>query len=108
MIEPSNIKINGINAFINRFNTKEQILDLDTLKTRFKLDEGDTGMYRLFLSQKIVLGEDRFTETYNRPPIGPLPSGAYCTYCGKEFGNQPDKLALHIRDIHEKSRGGTK
>ena len=23
----------------------------------------------------------------------------------KEFGNQPDKLALHIRDIHEKSRG---
>jgi len=31
--------------------------------------------------------------------------GFYCTYCGKEFGDQPDKLALHIRDIHEKSRG---
>jgi len=28
----------------------------------------------------------------------------YCTYCGKEFGNQPDKLALHIRDTHEKNR----
>ena len=30
--------------------------------------------------------------------------GFYCTYCGKEFGDQPDKLALHIRDVHEKSR----
>jgi len=28
--------------------------------------------------------------------------GFYCTYCGKEFGDQPDKLALHIRDVHEK------
>jgi len=34
--------------------------------------------------------------------------GFYCTYCGKEFGDQPDKLALHIRDIHEKSRGKQK
>jgi len=31
--------------------------------------------------------------------------GSYCTYRGKELGDQPDKLALHIRDIHEKSRG---
>ena len=29
----------------------------------------------------------------------------YCTYCGKEFGTHPSKLALHIRDVHEKSRG---
>ena len=29
----------------------------------------------------------------------------HCTYCGKEFGDQPDKLALHIRDTHEKNRG---
>ena len=26
----------------------------------------------------------------------------YCTYCGKDFGNDPGKLALHIRDSHEK------
>ena len=23
-----------------------------------------------------------------------------CTYCGKNFGNNPIKLALHIRDKH--------
>ena len=31
--------------------------------------------------------------------------GFHCTYCGKEFGNHPGKLALHMRDIHEKNRG---
>jgi len=35
----------------------------------------------------------------------PWKDGFYCTYCGKEFGDQPAELALHIRDIHEKSRG---
>ena len=33
----------------------------------------------------------------------PWSDGFYCTYCGKDFGNQPDKLALHIRDFHEKA-----
>ena len=33
----------------------------------------------------------------------PWSDGFYCTYCGKDFGNEhPDKLALHIRDFHEK------
>ena len=31
--------------------------------------------------------------------------GFYCTYCGKNFRDSPDKLALHIRDFHEKNRG---
>ncbi len=31
--------------------------------------------------------------------------GFYCTYCGKIFGDNPGKLALHIRDFHEKNRG---
>ena len=35
----------------------------------------------------------------------PWKDGFRCTYCGKEFGNHPSKLALHIRDIHEKNRG---
>jgi len=35
----------------------------------------------------------------------PWKDGFHCTYCGKEFGNQPSKLAMHIRDIHEKNRG---
>ena len=32
----------------------------------------------------------------------PWSDGFYCTYCGKDFGNKPSKLALHIRDLHEK------
>tara|TARA_B100000378_G_C17856422_1_gene346955 strand:- start:133 stop:258 length:126 start_codon:yes stop_codon:yes gene_type:complete len=35
----------------------------------------------------------------------PFEDGFYCTYCGKDFGNQPAKLALHIRNFHEKNRG---
>ena len=35
----------------------------------------------------------------------PWKDGFHCTYCGKEFGNQPSKLAMNIRDIHEKNRG---
>ena len=35
----------------------------------------------------------------------PWSDGFYCTYCGKDFGDQPEKLALHIRDFHEKNHG---
>ena len=35
----------------------------------------------------------------------PWEDGFYCTYCGKDFGGQPVKLAPHIRDFHEKNRG---
>ena len=38
----------------------------------------------------------------------PWGDGFYCAYCGKEFGDQPSKLALHIRDTNEKSRGKRK
>ena len=34
----------------------------------------------------------------------PWKDGFYCTFCGKDFGDQPGKLALHIRDFHEKNR----
>jgi len=30
--------------------------------------------------------------------------GFVCTYCGKRFGNNPVKLALHKRDKHAKKR----
>jgi len=32
----------------------------------------------------------------------------YCTYCGKKFGNDPDKLAMHIRNFHETSHRNSK
>ena len=35
----------------------------------------------------------------------PWKDGFHCTFCGKDFADQPDKLALHIRDFHEKIRG---
>ena len=28
----------------------------------------------------------------------------YCTFCGAKFRSNPLKLALHIRDFHEKNR----
>jgi len=32
----------------------------------------------------------------------------YCTYCGKKFGNYPEKLAIHIRNFHETSNRKSK
>ena len=34
------------------------------------------------LYQKNVIGTDTINETYNRPPIGPIREGLYCSYCG--------------------------
>lgn len=77
-----NIKINSINMFINKFLTNGDVINLEILKENFRLDEGETGFYRLSLSQKIVLGNETINETYNRPPIGPIDEGFYCSYCG--------------------------
>ena len=89
MTDPSDIKINGINEFINYFHTKDKIIDLTELKENFELDKGEVGFWKLSLSEKIVLGEDRYTETYNRPPIGPIERGTYCTHC-KHIGPMQD------------------
>ena len=48
----SQLKINGINMFINKLQSAEDIIDIDKLKTTFELDEGETGFYKLTLSQK--------------------------------------------------------
>ena len=32
----------------------------------------------------------------------------YCTYCGKKFGNEPAKLAVHIKNYHETSHRKSK
>ena len=77
----SEIKINGINVFINRFDTPEEIVDIDKLKTEFPLDEDEEGFYRLSLSQKKFLGDETINDNYNRPPIGPIQKGLYCSVC---------------------------
>lgn len=79
----SEVKINGINMFINKLDSVEEIIDIDTLKSSFELDEGETGFYKLSLSQKKIFGTETINDTYNRPPIGPIQDGLYCSYCGK-------------------------
>jgi len=74
-------KINGINMFVNKFDTDTTIIDLDTLKEEFKLDEGETGFYKLSLSEKKLFGTETINENYNRPPIGPIENGLYCSFC---------------------------
>ena len=75
------VKINGINMFINKLESVEEIIDIDSLKTAFELDEGESGFYKLTLSQKKVFGTETINDTYNRPPVGPIQEGLYCSYC---------------------------
>ena len=77
------LKINGINMFINKLDSVEEIIDIDILKKSFKLDEGETGFYKLSLSQKKILGSETINDTYNRPPVGPIQTGLYCSFCSK-------------------------
>ena len=74
-------KVNGINMFINKFDTDENIINLDLLKEQFELDEGETGFYKLSLSEKKLFGTETINENYNRPPIGPIEKGLYCSFC---------------------------
>ena len=75
------VKINGINMFINKLESVEEIINIDKLKSSFLLDEGETGFYKLSFSKKEVLGSETVNVTYNRPPVGPIKEGLYCTFC---------------------------
>ena len=79
----SDVKINSINMFVNKFDTLENIIDIDIFKTEFRLDEGESGFYKLSLSQKKMFDRNSLNDTYNRPPIGPIQSGLYCSYCNR-------------------------
>lgn len=106
----SEIKINGINVFINRFDTSEEIVDIDKLKTDFPLDEDEEGFYSLSLSQKKFLGDETINDNYNRPPIGPIENGLYCSVCdsvGPEDHREdcdtplPESLMLTIKGLKD-------
>ncbi len=77
------LKVNGINMFINKFDNKTEVINLQILKEQFELDEGETGFYKLSLSEKKVIGEETINENYNRPPIGPIKNNLYCSYCSR-------------------------
>ena len=106
----SEIKINGINVFINKFVTPEEIIDIDKLKTDFPLDEDEEGFYSLSLSQKKFLGGETINDNYNRPPKGPIQRGLYCTVCdavGPEDHREdcdtplPESLMLTIKGLKD-------
>ena len=75
-------KVNGINMFINKFDKNNEIFDLNSIKTQFQLDEGETGFYKLSLSEKKIIGTEVLNDVYNRPPIGPIEKNLYCSFCG--------------------------
>ena len=106
----SEIKINGINVFINKFDTSEEIVDIDKLKTDFPLDEDEEGFYSLSLSQKKFLGDETINDNYNRPPIGPIKKGLYCSVCdaiGPEDHREdcdtplPESLMLTVKGLKD-------
>jgi len=70
--------------FINKFDESREIFDLDKLKENFLLDEGEEGFYKLSLYQKKTFGNETINDNYNRPSIGPIENGFYCTFCGNE------------------------
>lgn len=78
------VNINSINMFINKFDESREIFDLDKLKENFLLDEGEEGFYKLSLYQKKTFGNETINDNYNRPSIGPIENGFYCTFCGNE------------------------
>ena len=97
------VKVNGVNMFVNKLESVEEIIDIDSLKTSFKLDEGETGFYKLTLSQKKVFNTETINDTYNRPPIGPIQEGLYCSYCSNIGPNDhsetcdfPDDDSLYL------------
>jgi len=94
IIEPTSINIYGINSFINKFpDSKLDILDLESLKTNFKIDftfddnlnqieETDLPAFTQLTYNKRVTSTDlSYSISYNRPPLGPIENFCYCSYC---------------------------
>ena len=93
IINPSSINIYGINAFINKFNTTNNILNLDTLKDTFKIDNtfdpssnqietAELPAYtQLTYNERITEQDVKYSTSYNRPPIGPIENFCYCYNC---------------------------
>jgi hypothetical protein len=80
----SAIKINSINFFVNKLDSFEEIINMNVLKTRFPLDESDNGFIRINFAEKLNMGAGTINSNYNRPPIGPINKGLFCSYCYKK------------------------
>lgn len=94
IINPTSINIYGINSFINKFeDSKLDILDLDLLKSNFKIDyefDSNTNQIeetelpaftQLTYNERISSNDSSYSTSYNRPPLGPIENFCYCSYC---------------------------
>jgi len=96
-----NVKINAVNMFINKLNFKDDpsnIIDLEILKKNFELDEENEGFYKLSLYKKLVYDDTTITENYNRPGIGPIPDGTYCSLCQQMGGSNHENNCERPKD----------
>jgi hypothetical protein len=82
----SDLKINSTNFFVNKVDSFLDIIDMNILKTRFPLDSEDSprGFYRINFAEKKNMGAGTINSNYNRPPVGPIKKGLYCSYCYKK------------------------
>ena len=116
IIIKSNLDVYGINSFINKFSdNSKDVFDLENLKTNFIIDykfnfEEQTieksslpAFTSLNLNKKIILGDSKYTTSYNYPPIGPIENGCYCSFCNQYSPNfhetdcpYPDNKSLFL------------
>ena len=82
----SDLRINSTNFFVNKMDSFLDIIDMNILKTRFPLDSADSpiGFYRINFAEKKNMGAGTINSNYNRPPVGPIKKGLYCSYCYKK------------------------
>ena len=116
IISPTPLNIYGLNEFINKFKESPlEIIDLDVLKEEFKLDsELDDAQEEIVTTDlpaftKLSYNKRKketdvsYSESYNRPPIGPIENFTYCSFCnniGPQFHTEecsfPEKKSLYL------------
>lgn len=113
-INPSELIVYGINSFINDFSkddSKKQILDLNNLKKKFKIDYTfDDELNQIEPSEYPSFSQLTYNEridgklySYSRPPLGPIDNFSYCSVCynsgpdyHKEDCDYPEKRSLYL------------
>jgi len=121
IVKKLELNIYGINSFINKLdllNVNEEsleILNLDFLKQNFKLDYNYDeknnqitksplpAFTQLTYNERITDSDNSYSESYNRPPLGPIDNYCYCIHCNNihpEFHAvecpYPEKKSLYL------------
>jgi hypothetical protein len=117
ILNPTELNIYGINSFINRFeDSKEDIIDLQELKNNFDIDfkydedeneiiKGKLPAFTQLTFNERIIGDNNssYSQSFNKPPIGPIENFCYCSYCTKispEYHTEncpyPEKKSLFL------------